>query len=75
MDSSDLAADAFFTTDGKDIWKLRTYCMHPTCRLENLENPDQIESFGMGGLAAQRFHRIKMPETSSTVPIGASERP
>lgn len=61
MDSSDLEADALFTTNGKDVWKLRFYCMQPTCRLENLEDPDRIESFGMGGLTAQSFHKIKMP--------------
>ena len=62
MNSKDLEADALFTTNGKDVWKLRSFCMSPTCRLENLEHPDRIESFGMDGLTADSFHRITMPE-------------
>lgn len=65
MNKNDLEQHAFFTTNGKDVWKLRSFRLEPTCRLENLEDPDKSESFGMGGLTAQTFHRIKMPEISN----------
>ena len=61
MNASDLEPDALFTTDGKDIWKLKTFCMTPTCELHNLEG-DAVESFGMGGLTARRFYKIEMPK-------------
>lgn len=65
MDSTDLdEIDALFTTNGKDIWKMLHSCMSPSCRLKNLET-GQEESFGMNGLTAQRFHRIKMPKIVS----------
>lgn len=60
MNSSDLEPNTFFTTNGKDIWKLGTFCMTPTCELTNLET-GQVESFGMNGLTAERFHKILMP--------------
>lgn len=61
MNSSDLDGLAFFTTDGKDIWKVLHFCMSPSCRLKNMETGEE-ESFGMNGLTAERFHKIKMPE-------------
>ena len=61
MDSKDLEANAFFTTDGKDVWKMLYFCMSPSCRLKNLETGEE-ESFGINGLTARRFHRIKMPD-------------
>ena len=64
MNSNDLEAHALFTTNGKDVWKMLYSCMSPTCRLKNLETGTE-ESFGMNGLTAQRFHRIKMPEIES----------
>lgn len=64
MDSNDLEAYDFFTTNGKDIWKMLYSCISPSCCLKNLETGVE-ESFGMGGLAAQRFHRIKMPKIVS----------
>ncbi len=60
MNSGDLSPNTFFTTDGKDIWKLGTYCMTPTCELTNMET-GAVESFGMAGITAGRFHKIKMP--------------
>ena len=60
MDSTDLKQNAFFTTDGSDVWKLGSYCLHPTCELTNMETNEKA-SFGMNGLTAQRFHRIAMP--------------
>jgi len=63
MNSTDLEANAFFTTNGKDIWQLLYFCHYPTCTLKNLTSKNgEEEDFGMGGLTAQRFHRIKMPE-------------
>ena len=58
MNANDLGANAFFTTDGTDAWKLRSFCMQPTCILET----GKSEDFGMGGLTAQSFHKIEMPE-------------
>lgn len=60
MNKNDLELPSFFTTDGTDIWKLRSFCLEPTCDLENMET-HKIESFGMGGLTAQGFKRIDMP--------------
>ena len=61
MDSGDLIdIPAYFTTDGLDIWELKTYCLQPTCVLENLKT-GRKESFGMGGITAQNFMKIKMP--------------
>ena len=60
MNSTDLKPFAFFTTNGKDVWELGTFIMEPSCELKNLKTGN-VESFGMGGLTAQRFHRIKMP--------------
>ena len=61
MNANDLGANAFFTTDGTDVWKVRSFCMQPTCILENLET-GKSEDFGMGGLIAQSFHKIEMPK-------------
>lgn len=61
MDATDLEGYNFFTTDGTDMWILRYFCMEPTCRLENLQTGEK-EDFGMGGLTAERFHKIKMPK-------------
>lgn len=60
MDSSDLEGGAKFTTDGKDIWILRSHYLGPSCDLENLETGEK-QNFGMGGFTAQSFHRIEMP--------------
>jgi len=56
----DLITNRFFTTTGEDIWKVEWYFTQPSCRLKNLETGD-VEEFGMGGLTAQKFHRIEMP--------------
>jgi len=61
MDNNDLKFNSFFTTNGKDIWALMSYCMYPTCELKNLST-EKVESFGMGGHTARRFHRIEMPK-------------
>lgn len=63
MNDTDLKLNSFFTTNGKDIWALQSYCMSPTCELKNLLT-NQIESFGMNGLTAKRFHKIEMPEAA-----------
>lgn len=60
MNSSDLEPNSFFTTNGKDIWKLGTFCLSPTCTLINLETGEE-ESFGMNGFTAQNFNKITMP--------------
>lgn len=67
MNSGDLKPDTFFTTNGKDIWKLGTFCLTPTCELTNPET-GQMESFGMDGLTAERFHKIEMPIKSKDTP-------
>lgn len=61
MNSSDLKPDAFFTTNGKDLWFLGTFCMQPTCELTNVAT-GAVESFGMGGLTADRFRKITPPD-------------
>ena len=60
MDTSDFKVGAFFTDDGKEIWKLTSCCLAPTCELKNLET-GEVKSFGMNGITAQNFHRILMP--------------
>ncbi len=60
MNVEDLKNGKFFTTNGKDIWKLESYCLYPTCTLVNLETGKK-ESFGLGGLTAQGFLKIEMP--------------
>jgi len=60
MNCHDLEFPGFFTKTGKDIWKLEYFCMSPTAKLKNLET-GQTEEFGMEGLTAQSFHKIKMP--------------
>jgi len=60
MNANDLEIPAFFTTDGRDIWKLQSYCLEPTCELVNLET-GRKEHFGLGGITAQAFKKIKMP--------------
>ncbi len=72
MNNNDLEAGAFFTTNGKDIWKLKSYFNEPSCVLENVDDTAIREEFGISSLAARRFHRIKMP---STVPARAPESP
>lgn len=64
MNASDLRLGKFFTTDGTDIWELGTYFDGPSCTLENLKTGDK-ETFGMGGLTAQRFKEVIMPEGQS----------
>ena len=63
MNANDLEGISFFTTDGTDIWKMLYFCHQPTCKLVNVETGEE-ESFGMGGLTAEIFHRIKMPEAA-----------
>ena len=46
----DLKVGAFFTTTRKDIWKLKSYCLYPTCTLKNLET---------GEITSGNFTRIK----------------
>lgn len=62
MNSNDLEVGAFFTTNGKDIWRLMSYFNEPSCTLENVDDSARRETFGIRGLTAQSFHRIKMPE-------------
>ena len=62
MDFSDLKPGIFFTTNGKDIWRLESYFDGPSCTLENMDNKSQVETFGMNGHTARRFHRIEMPK-------------
>jgi hypothetical protein len=78
MNGNDLEVDAFFTTNGKDIWKLKTFFNEPSCLLENMDDTATREEFGVSSLAAQRFHRIKMPissEEPSSVPLQGSVSP
>ncbi|MCK5610219.1 hypothetical protein KAR91_50570 [Candidatus Pacearchaeota archaeon] len=60
MNADDLGPNTFFTTTGKDVWKMLEYCHEPTCILENLETKKR-EHFGMGGITAQSFQRVAMP--------------
>ena len=62
MDSSDLEKGGFFTTNGKDIWRLVCWFREPSCTLENMDDSARVENFGLNGLTAQNFHRIEMPE-------------
>lgn len=62
MDASDLEQliGTFFTTDGTDIWEIEGCFRTPSCTLKNLKT-DVKKTFGMNGLTARDFHRIKMP--------------
>lgn len=60
MTKHDLELNAYFTTNGEDIWRIQSYCLEPTCLLRNLETGKE-ESFGMGGITANSFKRISMP--------------
>jgi hypothetical protein len=62
MKINDLEKGGFFTTNGKDIWRLVSWFREPSCTLENMDKKTQVETFGMNGLTAQNFHRIEMPE-------------
>lgn len=62
MDYVDLEEQGFFTTNGVDIWKLESVCKSPSCTMRNLETGEE-ENFGLSGLTARKFHRIKMPIT------------
>lgn len=59
MNSDHLEVDALFTTNGKDVWKLKSYFDGPSCILRNLETGKE-EEFGMGGLTADSFKPLKM---------------
>lgn len=64
MEASDLERIGNkFTTDGEDIWELKSTCMQPSCVMENLKT-NETKAFGMGGLTAEKFHFIPMPEKS-----------
>ena len=60
MNTDDLDLDNLFTTDGKDVWRMVSFCTEPTCRLVNIENKEE-RHFGIGGIESARFHRIPMP--------------
>lgn len=60
MTQDDLEGHAFFTITGKDIWRLESYYLTPSCSLVNLETKE-IKSFGLGGITAESFKRIIMP--------------
>ena len=62
MNTNDLEVNAYFTTNGKDIWKLASYFSEPSCRLVNMDDTAIIEEFGISSRNAQRFHRIQMPK-------------
>ena len=66
MHKSDLEIGALFTTNGEDIWQLEWYCMSPMCKLRNLRATEGMEfkemQFGIGGITAERFKRIKLVE-------------
>lgn len=62
MNAGDLTpGNLFYTTDGCDIWKLDGYFTMPSCLLRNIETGEK-QTFGMGGLTAESFHPIIMPE-------------
>ena len=65
MNASDLTMGAYFTTTGKDIWKLDGYFDMPSCTLRRLDEPGE-ETFGMGGVIAESFKRIDMPVVPPT---------
>ena len=60
MDRDNLIIPSFFTTNGADIWELESYALEPSCELVNIKTGEK-KSFAMGGLMAESFKRIKMP--------------
>ena len=61
MNSSDLKKEAYFTTNGKDVWELESYYLVPSCTMVNLKTGDRM-NFGMGALTAASFKKIEMPK-------------
>jgi len=61
MYGKDIEVGAFFTTNGKDIWKLVSYFVGPSCKLKNVETGKE-EHFGIEGFTAKQFIRIEMPK-------------
>ena len=66
MNSRDLKPNAFFTTDGTDLWMLGAFCLQPTCELTNIAT-GAVEGFGMGGLTADRFRKIAPPDIAEGI--------
>lgn len=65
MNSSDLKDPGdIFTTNGEDVWELMSFALQPSCLMKNLKTGAE-EGFAMGGLTAQKFHKIKMPVVDS----------
>ena len=57
MDQRDLEGDGLYTTNGKDVWKMVSYFLVPSCTLKNLET-GQEQTFGMGALTAESFKKL-----------------
>ena len=57
---SDLSKDfpVFFTTNGKDVWRLRSFCPTPTVDLIN-EKTGETREFGLGGSLAEEFQKLE----------------
>lgn len=47
----------FYTTDGKDIWRLISYCEYPTATMENVETKERING-AVGCLNLKPFKRL-----------------
>jgi len=66
MNSGDLKPNAFFTTNGADLWILGTFCLTPTCELTNITT-GAVERFGMDGLTADGFRKIEPPDIAKGI--------
>lgn len=72
MNVGDLEVNAFFTTDGKDIWILESCYTVPSCTLRNLITGVK-DNFGMNGLTAGRYTKVKMPTKEQSKPDYSGE--
>lgn len=61
MKTEDLNIGTFFTTNGTDVWELKSFCKSPTCTMLNLQTGGD-QHFGINGFTADTFHKIEMPE-------------
>lgn len=54
-----------YTTNGKDVWVLESFCEHPTATLRNL-NTDEKRGGAVGCMSLQDFVRL-VPEYATEV--------
>ena len=64
----------FFTTNGKDIWKVKTVDKITAVELTNCEN-DENEVCVIGEELAKRFHPVIMPKVKTAAAVTKKKKP